>query len=74
MNVVLLRPADPVLRLLAAYPARTVAENYPTEAEAWAARDRHLDAGATDVVIKGLAVWGVAGNCEGCGDGLRLSE
>jgi hypothetical protein len=74
MSVILLRPADPVLRLMAAYPARTVSESYPTEAAAWAARDRHLDAGATDVVIKGLAQWGVSGGCEGCGDGLRLSE
>jgi hypothetical protein len=51
-----------------------VSESYPTEAAAWAARDRHLEAGASDVTIRGLAVWGVAGGCEGCGDGLRLAD
>jgi hypothetical protein len=61
MSIVLLRPAAAVLTVTVIYPDRTVIENHPTEAAAWAARDRHLDAGAVDVRIKGLAQWGGVG-------------
>jgi hypothetical protein len=72
MSVVLLSPASPVLTLTARYDGRTLTETYATEAAAWEARDAHLDAGAVDVTIQGLAVWGAVGGCVGCGDGLRL--
>jgi hypothetical protein len=72
MSVVLLRPADAVLFLTAYFDNRTVQETFPTEREAWEAADRHYVAGAHQVRISGLSVWGAVG-CDGCGDGIRLS-